>query len=75
MLIYMIKCTPGNWFGLLKLTSEGPTWLPEFYFVGIWTPEMRYNMKIYFGIKTSFKLYIKYYSMHYNKYKLKKYFI
>ena len=61
MLIYMIK-----W------TSEGSTWLPESY-AGIWTPGLRYNLKIYFAIKIPFKLYIKYYNMHYNKYKLRIY--
>ena len=46
MLIYMIE-----W------TSEGSTWLPEF-FVGSRTPGMRSYLKIYFAIKLSFKLYI-----------------
>ena len=31
---------------MIKWTSEGSTWLPEF-FVGIWTPGIRYNLKIY----------------------------
>ena len=74
MLICMLRWTPGNWFGRLKLTSEGPTWLPEFI-IGIWTPGMRYNLKISFAIKISFKLYIKYYNMHCNKYKLGIYLI
>ena len=43
---------------IIKWTSEGSKWLPEF-FVGIWTTGMRYNLKIYFAIKISFKLYIK----------------
>ena len=46
MLIYMIKWNPGNWFGQLKFTSEGTTWLLDF-FVCIWTPGMRYSLKIY----------------------------
>ena len=43
---------------IIKWTSEGSTWLPEF-FVGIWTPGIRYNLKIYIVIKISFKLDIK----------------
>ena len=36
---------------------------------------MRYNLKISFAIKIYFNLYIKYYNMHYNKYKLRISFI
>ena len=36
---------------------------------------MRYNLKIYFAMKIHFNFYIEYYNMHYNKYKLRIYFI